>query len=237
MNSDPARILRLSPRGAALVIFAAAALLVAWQQWSARSSDAPTLRATRMTLPAQPTPAAPAASASTADVAPHQADSAQMAAMLTQLAARLERQPDDPDGWAMLARSYAVTQQHDKAVPAFRKAAALRPADAVLLADFADSLAMSQQRRLSGEPIELVRRALKIAPDNVKALSLAGTEAFDRQDYRTALTHWLHLEKVAPADSPFIVQIRGGIEEARRGAAAQASAPEGTAGRATTTRR
>lgn len=171
--------------------------------------------------------AAPEAPASGA----HAVTPDQMAAMVDRLAARLAQQPDDPEGWAMLARSYAVGGQHVKAIPAFRKAVALKKDDAVLLADFADALAMTQDRRLSGEPITLVKRALVLEPGNLKALSLAGTEAFDRKDYKAALEHWEKLRQLAPPDSVFVKQILSGISEARQlaGLAPQASQPAASA--------
>ena len=144
-------------------------------------------------------------------------------ASVESLAERLVREPQDAAGWAMLARTYAVMGRHADAVPAFRRAAALQQPDAVLLADFADALAMTQQRRLDGEPIALVKRALALAPDNLKALSLAGTEAFDRRDHAAALRHWERLRQVAPADSVFVRQVEGSIEEAQALAAAAAS--------------
>lgn len=151
-----------------------------------------------------------------AAAAPHELGPQQIAAMTERLAERLAKQPDDADGWAMLARSHAVSGQHAKAVDAFRKAAALRPDDAVLLADYADALAMTQQRSLAGEPIALVQRALKLAPDNLKLLSLAGTEAFNRQDYAAAVRYWEALQAKGGADSVFFKQVQAGLDEARQ---------------------
>lgn len=171
----------------------------------------------------------------------HEIGPEQIAAMAERLAARLEKQPDDGEGWSMLARSYAVTGQHAKAVPAFRKAAALIKDDPVLLADFADALAMTQDRSIAGEPLKLVQKALEIDPANVKALSLAGTEAFTRKDYKGALKYWEKLKEVAPPDSVFVQQVQGGIDEARSlaglppsPAAAPGAAPAPTAAAAPT---
>lgn len=148
--------------------------------------------------------------------APHALGPDQIAAMTERLAARLAQQPDDADGWAMLARSHAMSAQHAKAVEAFRKAEALRPDDPVLLADFADALAMTRQRSLAGEPLQLVQRALKADPANLKALSLAGTEAFDRRDYRAAIGYWEALQQAGGPASAFVQQVQGGIAEARQ---------------------
>ena len=212
MEIEKTRRLRWpGPRVAAMGILAVAVVTVIGHQWLNRDT-AP--RQSAGTAPAAAPQ--PAAAAPSGPLAAHEIGSEQIAPTVARLAARLEKQPDDADGWAMLARSYAVTQQHDKAVPAFRKALALRGDDAALLADFADSLAMTRQRKLAGEPIELVQRALKADPNQLKALSLAGTEAFDRKDYKAALAHWEKLQQVAPPDSPLARQVQGVLQEVRK---------------------
>ena len=146
----------------------------------------------------------------------------QIESMTQKLADRLKQQPDDVKGWTMLGRSYAVMGRHADAVPAFKQALALTPDDPNLLADYADALAVVNGRKLDGEPSKLIARALEIDPNNLKALSLAGTAAFLRKDFAGALRHWEKLAQVAP-DSDFARQIQGGIDEARRLAGAPAA--------------
>ncbi|MDH5339781.1 MAG: tetratricopeptide repeat protein [Rubrivivax sp.] len=148
--------------------------------------------------------------------APHALEKDRMDGMARTLEKRLKDNPGDAAGWAMLARTYTVLGRPADALPAYRQAESLRPDDPVLLADYADALAMTQGQRIAGEPMKLVERALKLDPDNLKALSLAGTEAFDREDWKAALAHWERLRSLAPADNPLAQQIQGGIEEARR---------------------
>lgn len=150
-----------------------------------------------------------------ANADPHSMDEAQFAQAVDQLAERLKTEPANAEGWAILARSYVRLNRHADAVPAFQKAAELAPEDARLLADYADALAMKNERNLAGEPTKLIERALKIDPDNAKALALAGTAAFNRKDYPNAVTHWEHLAKVTPADAPFMPQLQSSLDEAR----------------------
>ena len=83
-----------------------------------------------------------------------------------------------------------------------------------LLADYADVLAMTQGRRLQGEPEALVARALAADPNHVKALALAGSAAFERGEYRAAIRHWQLLLTRVPANVDFARSIRGGIAQA-----------------------
>lgn len=145
----------------------------------------------------------------------HSVTMEQIEGMTEKLAARLKDNPDDAEGWGMLGRSYAVLGKHDKAVPAFKQAIALRPNDAVLIADYADALAVVNGRNLEGEPSRLINQALQVDPNNLKALSLAGTAAFYRRDFAGALRHWEKMRQIDP-NSPFVQQIQGGIDEARQ---------------------
>jgi cytochrome c-type biogenesis protein CcmH len=67
------------------------------------------------------------------------------------------------------------------------------PNDAQLLADLADTIAMTSGQSLEGRPIELIKRALQFDPRNEKALWLAGTAAYEGKDYRGALSYWQRL--------------------------------------------
>jgi cytochrome c-type biogenesis protein CcmH len=152
----------------------------------------------------------------------------QVEAFVKDLAARLQQQPDDSEGWIMLARSYAALERHTEAVPAFQRALPLRPRDAGLLADYASSLAMAGGRSFSGEPSRLIEQALALEPDNLQVLALAGTAAFTRNDFAAALRHWERMVQLAP-DSGYVKQLQAGIDAARQRLAAPATAPANAA--------
>lgn len=141
---------------------------------------------------------------------------AEIEKMVSGLAQRLEKNPDDPRGWMMLARSYYVLQRMPEAVAAYAKAAEKIKDDADLYADYADALAMSQGRRIEGAPLELVKQALRIDPAHPKALAMAGTEAFNRKDFAGALVYWEKLLPLLPPDSELAKSVAGGIAEARQ---------------------
>ena len=147
--------------------------------------------------------------------ASHLTTAEQIEAMTVKLTARLKEQPDDAEGWAMLGRSYTVLGRHPEALPAYERAIALRADDAQLLADYADSLAVKNKRVLAGEPMKWVEKALKIDPRNVKALALAGTNAFDRKDYAGAVRYWEQVVQFGPTDSGYVQQVQASLAEAR----------------------
>ena len=136
--------------------------------------------------------------------------------LVQQLAARMEKEPGNPEGWALLARTYYAMQRFDDSVKAYEKLYALQPQDADVMADLADALAMAAGRRIAGRPLELVQAALARDPQQWKALAMAGTEAFERKDYRAAVEYWERLRASVPADSSLATNIASSIDEARR---------------------
>jgi len=122
-------------------------------------------------------------------------------AMVAGLAERLKQQPDDPEGWLMLGRSYKYMQQYDKAAEAFAQAHRLMGDQTDLLLQYADSLAMAQKGSLKGKATELVLKAVKQSPDNQTALWLAGMAKAEVGDYAQALQYWQKLQKMFPPES------------------------------------
>jgi len=162
----------------------------------------------------------------------HPTTPAQIEAMMAQLEQRLQAEPNNVEGWVMLARSYAALRRFTDASAAYAQAAQLLPDNPHLLADYADVLAMSKQT-LQGEPEKIIQRALKSDPSHLKALSLMGSAAFERQDYRAAVKWWEKILKAVPPNSAPAQSISNSIAEARSlagmGAAPRATTPPAVA--------
>lgn len=163
----------------------------------------------------------------------HDLNSEQMAELVGRLAERMKANPEDAEGWMMLGRSYAAMGRGDEALKAFAELVKLRPDDPGAITDFADALAVQSGRTLEGEPLKLIEKALRIDPNHPKALALAGTAAFNREDYAKAAEYWDTVVRNGPADNPIVEMARGGAEEARaRGklpATVVATAPQAAA--------
>ncbi len=154
---------------------------------------------------------APGASAAT-DQAPTRE---QVEAMVAQLAERMQGRPDDAEGWLMLGRAQMMLGRLPQALEAYERLVKLRPDDANTLVDYADALAVKNGRTLQGEPLRLIERALKLEPDNLKALVLAGSAAFDREDHAVAVRYWDRVVSIGPADQEFVQMARDGAKAAR----------------------
>jgi cytochrome c-type biogenesis protein CcmH len=153
----------------------------------------------------------------------------QFEAMTQQLADRLQANPQDAEGWAMLGRAYKALGRLPDAVKAFGEANQRAPGVPELLVEYAEALAQVHGK-LSGEPRKLLEQALKIAPNDPKALTLAGGAAFEAGDYRRAIGYWQRVAATVPADSELGKALATGIARAEAMAGGKAGpAPAQTA--------
>lgn len=142
---------------------------------------------------------------------------ANVAGMVQQLAQRLEAQPDDGQGWLMLARSYAAMDKPQQAVKAYSRAYQLLGDNPTLLLGYAEALAAARrQPSLVGRPAQLIKRALELAPQDPHALWLAGVVAASQGDVKTAVAHWQAALQQLPADDPNAAVIRRNLTVARQ---------------------
>ena len=117
----------------------------------------------------------------------------QISANVEKLAQKLQQNPNDAQGWLMLARSYMMLEKFSEAADAYDHVTKLSPNDADAWADYAEAQAMANDRNLAGKPTEALNRALQIDPKNQKALDLAGSAAFQSGDYQKAIGYWQKL--------------------------------------------
>ena len=121
-------------------------------------------------------------------------------ALLAELKLRLEQNPTDREGWAILANAMMSLGEYAQAVDAYEKLYALTSDDAEVLVGYADALTMAEEGALNDRVITLLDRALKIDPEQPQALWLAGMAAEARGDLPRALEHWHRLKPALHAD-------------------------------------
>ncbi|MBV6424649.1 MAG: hypothetical protein NAOJABEB_02462 [Steroidobacteraceae bacterium] len=141
-------------------------------------------------------------------------DDPQLKAVIDQLEGRLEKSPDDAQGWLLLARSRAAIGEPQRAVEAYRKVVALQPKDANLLIEYAETLGVVHDHKLGGQPEALIRRALQLEPDNLDALALAGGAALQAGRKQEAVQYWTRLEKLVPPGSEDLAKVKALIAQA-----------------------
>ena len=135
--------------------------------------------------------------------------------MVAEFALKMEKDPGNLKGWAMLARSYRILGRNQDAANAYARAGSFINDDPELLAEYADTLASVSNGNFSGKPLALINQALKIDPNNLLALWLSGSASFAAQNYKAAVQAWERLANQLPPGSEEARAIQGSIAEAR----------------------
>lgn len=135
---------------------------------------------------------------------------------LGKLQERIEEDPENVENWVMLGRSHYFLSQYQEASEAFAKASALlNDENPDVLADYADALAMANERNMLGKPYELLQKALAIQPNHEKSLWLAGVAAYQAQDLQSTLQYWERLLAVFPPGTEEFSQMQENVNEIR----------------------
>lgn len=138
-----------------------------------------------------------------------------MEKMIVQLRTKLDAQPDNPEGWAMLAQSYGALGRWDDAAQAFTKIGPTLARDPRLMAAFAEVLARQAGGNFEGKPRTLITMALKLDPKHPYALMLAGSDAFQDRRWSQAIEYWEPLLAQLDPDSDDARTLSEGIAKAR----------------------
>ncbi len=121
--------------------------------------------------------------------------------MVTSLAARLEKNPDDINGWKMLGRSYETLQDFDKSVAAYERAIELEQGrNPQTLVALAVVLMGQSSGELSERSSSLFENALALEPNNANALFYAGAAAANRGNTELAADRWEILLELDPPE-------------------------------------
>jgi cytochrome c-type biogenesis protein CcmH len=137
--------------------------------------------------------------------------------MVDGLAARLEQQPEDVEGWRMLGRSWAALGQAAKSAEAYRQVASRLPEDVTAQVDYAEALLAQQgmDQPPSAKVVAQLQQVLALDADNPIALFHLGRAAAARGDTTAAARHWRRLLAQMPADAPVRPQLERLLENLR----------------------
>jgi len=148
-------------------------------------------------LPQQQTQSAPAQNPTP------QQQAASVETMVANLAQRLETNPDDAEGWMMLARSYTIMGRHKDAISAYETLHTLVGDEPEVLAQYAGALIIANRGEANPRAQEFLTRALAADPNEPRALWLSGILAQQQGKTDEALRLWRHLETILePGSEP-----------------------------------
>jgi len=133
----------------------------------------------------------------------HGQEQADFRQMVATLAERLQNEPDDLEGWTMLARSYRVLSEWGAAASAWSRVIELQ-GDSVTAMDWAElaDLRIAAARGLVDErALDAAERSLALDPAVAKSRHFVALAMAQRGRYAKAIERWQALLADAPADA------------------------------------
>lgn len=141
-------------------------------------------------------------------------DTAKMAALLDQLAERMRQNPNDPQGWALLARSYKSMARYDEAADAYRHMIGLGVNDAETQASLGEVIVLGNKGAVMPEARKAFQAAVQADPREPRSRYYLGLARLQIGDAQGAVAIWRDLEKDSPADAPWLPMVQGRIQAA-----------------------
>jgi cytochrome c-type biogenesis protein CcmH len=138
---------------------------------------------------------------------------ADVASMIDQLERRMAQSPGDPEGWRMLGWSYFQTGRYADAATAYGRAVALDPTNAEYLSAQGESLMRAAGGQITPGAVAVFRKAAAADPGDPRARYFLAAYKDQQGDHKGAMDDWIALLKSAPADAPWVPEVRAFVEQ------------------------
>jgi cytochrome c-type biogenesis protein CcmH len=145
----------------------------------------------------------------------HRQNMPSMEVLVERLSAKLEKEPENIEGWTMLGRSYLAMNEHSKAIKAFEKAMKLDDQNVALLLMYAEAVAASESNNFTGRAAPLIEKAYQLSPENPNVLWLTGILAYQSERYPLAIKHWQNLKERLSPQSTELESVNEAIGDAK----------------------
>lgn len=131
-----------------------------------------------------------------------------IAAAIPELERRLEANPDDEEGWALLGMSYFQTGRYPDAAEAYGRAAQLNPTLARYHSARGEALALASEGEFPEAARQAFARALELDPADPRARYFEGVRKDMAGDHEGAIEDWIALLRDSPPDAPWATDLR-----------------------------
>jgi cytochrome c-type biogenesis protein CcmH len=150
---------------------------------------------------------------------PQGAQQDMIAGMVAKLAARMQTEPGDVDGWMRLGRAYAVLGDREKAADAYGRAAALKPGDVGIRLQGVEGLltGLKPDDALPVGALALLHQVETVAPEQPEVLWYLGIAAARDAHPVDAKQYWGRLLAKLPADGEDARMVKGAMDSLKGG--------------------
>lgn len=143
----------------------------------------------------------------------------EMAGLVEQLAARMANEPDNIEGWTLLARSYRQVERYADALEAYRHVLSLNPPDAEAYSNFGEMAVTVGGGNVPPDAAEAFFAALQRDREDPRARFYLGLAAAQNNDPNSAIAYWRDLTASSPPDAPWLEMVRNQMFQVAQSAA------------------
>jgi cytochrome c-type biogenesis protein CcmH len=130
------------------------------------------------------------------------------------LAARLKKNPDNLEGWMLLARTYTNVRRFGDASTAYARAIELDPNNANLRSAYGETMTLAANGMVTAAARKVFEETLNRATTDARARFYIALADFQSGAKQQALDQWVALMRGSAADAPWVPAVRQRIAEA-----------------------
>ncbi|MCU7905538.1 MAG: c-type cytochrome biogenesis protein CcmI [Candidatus Thiodiazotropha sp. (ex Epidulcina cf. delphinae)] len=138
-----------------------------------------------------------------------------MEELVDRLAKKMEDQPDNPEGWVMLGRSYMAMNNQAAAIDAYERALQIDDDNVGLLIAYAEAIAATTGNDFTGRAAPMIEKAYRLEPKNTNVLWLSGITAYQQSRFQTALDRWQLLQGMLKPQTAELESVTKAIDDTR----------------------
>lgn len=132
--------------------------------------------------------------------------------MIAALEGQVRETPDDAEMWRILGQAYSQAGRYDAAAGAYARAALLMPEDAQLHSALGEALVQVADGVVSDDALVAFRAAVARDPGDARARYFLALHKDQSGDRDGAMDDWIALLNSAPADAPWVPQVRALVD-------------------------
>lgn len=136
-----------------------------------------------------------------------------VASLIQRLVDALKAQPDNLEGWVLLARTLSRLERYDEAAETYMKATLLAPNAAALFVGAGENYYFAAEGKITPNAEDAFEKAIAIDPSNPGARYYLAVRDAQQGDTSGALEKWIALYEESPADAPYMPVLARRIEQ------------------------
>lgn len=137
-----------------------------------------------------------------------EADIRRLREAVAMLEARMAENPDNQEGWLMLAQSHSQLQQWPQALAAYERVVRLGGVDAEVWSSIGEAHVFAQSGTVVAPAEAAFRNALRLDRREPRARFYLGVARMQADEPRKAMAIWRQLSATSPEDAPWMPMLR-----------------------------